>query len=183
MALNTRGPTVVGVFSDRDQLRRAVEELRRAGFREEQIAVATHLEEETAGGTDILQRKSYKEEGAAVGAISLGVLGGVAGALAVVLIPGFGPILVGTLLEAVLGGALAGIIVGGVLGWLIGLSVPEEEARYYLQEFRAGHSIVTVRAGDRRRLARDILFSFGAHDFESRGQKGGPEPSEKDLAA
>ena len=46
---------------------------------------------------------------------------------------------------------------GGLVGTLIGLGIPEEEARQYHSEFEAGRTIVTVQAGDRYQEAVAVL--------------------------
>src|SRR5207244_13478774 len=105
-------------FEDRRQAERFVAELKRAGFKDEELGVLTpHAVSHPV------------EEGAAAGAVTGGALGAVAGAVATGLIPGVGPVIAAGLLAGVLGGGAAGAATGGVLGALIGLGVPEEEAR------------------------------------------------------
>jgi hypothetical protein len=161
--VNRNKSTAVGAFGDRGQLESAVRRLRSAGFDNEQIGVAVHLEEDSAGGTSIAETKSNLEEGLVIGGVIGAVLGGLAGAAALGLIPGLDPFLPGGILEAVAGGALAGILVGAIIGGLIGLSMPEEEERCYEEEFRVGHGIVTVTAPGRQQEATDILRENGAH--------------------
>jgi len=57
----------------------------------------------------------------------------------------------------ILTGAVTGMAGGGLLGTLIGLSVPEEDARAYEKEFHSGRTVVTVQAGDRAEVAEAIL--------------------------
>jgi hypothetical protein len=57
----------------------------------------------------------------------------------------------------VLGGAAAGATAGGVLGALLGLGIPEEQARQYEQEFLAGRTVVVVQAAGRAAEALAIL--------------------------
>ena len=54
-----------------------------------------------------------------------------------------------------------------MFGALVGEGVPENEARYYDQEFRSGRSIVTVRADGRYDEAQNTLRRFGAYDVHS----------------
>src|SRR2546421_8405330 len=140
--------TVVGVFEDRAAAERAIEELRQAGFNDDQIG---YVVRDNRGTTDTVPggQKTLAGEGAATGAISGGVVGGVLGAAAALLIPGFGPAIAGGILATTLGGAAIGAAAGGIIGALTGLGVPEEEARYYQREFEAGRTIVTVKAGNR----------------------------------
>ena len=167
----TERQTVVGVFNDRREAERAVQELHQAGFRDDQIGYAAHGGEGMEGGTD-WQTAGPGEagEGAAKGAVSGGLIGGILGALATGLIPGIGPVIAGGLLAGILGGAAVGAAGGGLLGALVGsMGVPEEEARYYDDEFKAGRTIVTVKSNGRYDEARAILQRFGAYDVESRG--------------
>jgi len=85
------------------------------------------------------------------------------------LIPGIGPVVAGGILATALGGAAIGAAAGGLLGALTDMGVPEEDARYYDNEFQSGRTIVTVQAGNRSQEAWDILRSFGARDASNRG--------------
>jgi hypothetical protein len=58
----------------------------------------------------------------------------------------------------------ASAAVGTVLGALIGLGIPEEESQFYESEFKAGRTLVTVRAGSRNEDAWRILRRHGAHE-------------------
>jgi len=102
------------------------------------------------------------------GAIAGAGIGGLIAAAASLLIPGFGPVVAGGILATVLGGAAVGAAAGGILGALMGLGVPEEEARFYEGEFNEGRILVTVKAGDRYSEARDVLLRNGAYDIEDR---------------
>ena len=175
----TNRPTVVGVFEDRDDAERAVEALHRAGFRDDHIDFAAHGGAAPAGGTAV-GRGSEAGEGAAKGAFGGGIIGAILGALATGLIPGIGPVIAGGLLAGIVGGAAVGAAGGGLLGALTGsMGVPEEEARYYDGEFRAGRTIVTVRADGRYSEAQSILRRSGAYDVENRRLEaaGGPRAS------
>ncbi|HEX6479133.1 MAG TPA: hypothetical protein VF043_09835 [Ktedonobacteraceae bacterium] len=154
----TRRTTVVGVFDNDDQARRAIDALKHAGFRDDQIGfIRRHAD----GGTDTGTR-------VASGVVGGGVLGGVLGAAASLLIPGLGPAIAGGILAATLGGAAIGAAAGGIIGALTDIGVPEEEARYYQGEFEAGRVIVTVRADGREQEARNILRQYGARDATDR---------------
>src|SRR5918911_1753854 len=162
-------PTVVGVFHNRDDAERAVDELHRAGFRDDQIGFAARGGETMEGGRTIAEGGTGEAgEGAAKGALGGGILGGILGALATGLIPGIGPVIAGGLLAGILGGAAIGAAGGGLLGALTGsMGVPEEEARYYDQEFQSGRTIVTVRADGRYDEAQRILREYDAYDVTS----------------
>ena len=165
--VTTERPVVVGVFSDRRELQMAVDELRREDFSEEQIGVAAHGEQ-TAGGTS-LEEGETASEGAASGAVTGGVIGGLAGAAAVGVIPGIGPVLAAGALAGILGGAVVGAAAGGLVGALVGMGVPEEESRHYETQFRAGNSILTVKADGRQKEVYTILRRYGAMEMEGPG--------------
>jgi len=158
--------TVVGVFRDRDAAERAIDTLRHNGFRDDDIGFVMRDHEGNEGDTE---RGSHAGEGAVSGILAGAGIGGIIAAAASLLIPGFGPVIAGGILATVLGGAAIGAAAGGILGALVGMGVPEEEARYYEGEFNEGRILVTVKAGDRYQAARDILRREGAYDVEDRG--------------
>jgi hypothetical protein len=96
-------------------------------------------------------------------------------AVAAGLIPGIGPIIAGGALMALLASAGAGATVGTVLGALVGLGVPEDEAKYYEGEFSSGRTLVTVRADTRAAEAWEILNRHGAYDYDRRSTATGVE--------
>lgn len=159
--------TVVGVFTDRTQAEQAINELRHAGFSDDEIGFILRGNP-AMEGTAQNETGSDTETGAVAGVVSGGVVGGILGAAASLLIPGFGPAIAGGILAATLGGAAIGAAAGGIIGALTGLGVPEEEARYYQGEFEAGRTIVTVKAGNRYQEALDILRNNGAYDVSTR---------------
>ena len=148
MAVRDQISAVIATFKDRNTARCYVAELKRAGFRDDEIGVLS------PGGAD---SPDVTEEGAAAGALTGGALGALAGAVATGLIPGVGPVLSAGLLAGVLGGAAAGAATGGIFGALISQGVPEEEARRYEQEFLRGRTLVVVQACERGGEALDIL--------------------------
>jgi uncharacterized protein (TIGR02271 family) len=158
--------TVVGVFEDRVRADQAVADLKRAGFRDDQIGVAMRHTEGAAGtaATD----DTYAGEGATAGVLTglgLGALAGL-GVLSGV-IPVVGPAIAAGTLGVILSNAAAGAAVAGLAGALIGYGIPEEEAKYYHGEFEAGRTIVTVQADGRYDEALAILRRHGGYDMSS----------------
>jgi hypothetical protein len=155
----------VGVFADRDGAERAVADLRRAGFREEEVGVLARTPEvERQEGRRADCSTAHAAEGAGVGVLVGASLGGLtAGAGAV---PGAAA------------GGLAGVAgagaLGGVVGALIGLGVPEAEARYYRQELEAGRTLVAVQADGGYEQACAILRPHGGRVGESPLGNAGP---------
>jgi hypothetical protein len=157
--------TAVGVFESRGQAEAAVDELNRAGFRDDQIGFVTpDGERAAAGGTEV----DNTAGGAAAGAVTGGVVGSLIGAAVALLIPGVGPVLAGGVLASALGGAALGAATGGLLGALAGLGISDEEARYYEGEFQSGRTLVTVQAPDRYDEAVAILRRFKSYDYTGR---------------
>jgi len=141
-----RVTTAVGVFSNYNRAEDAVEALRQAGFRRDQInlIVRDRKKARRRAKTDVPE--THMEEGALTGAITGGIAGSLLGVLATVALPGVGIFLVTPVAAALLGGAATGAATGGLLGGLIGLGIPEEEARVFAHQLRAGHIIITVRS-------------------------------------
>lgn len=165
----TQRSTVVGVFEDRRHADKAVNDLRKAGFRDDQIGVAMrHDATATGTATDATDADSHADSGAIAGVLTglgLGTLAGL-GVLSGV-IPVIGPAIAGGTLGIILSNAAAGAGIAGLVGALIGAGVPEHEARYYQSEFEAGRTIVTVTADGRSDEATAILRRHGAYDINS----------------
>jgi len=170
------GSTVIGVFEDRRHADQAINELRRAGFREDQIGVAMRHDAGTtaasAGTADSTTDETDSEAGtgALAGALTGAGLGALAG-LGVLsgVIPVIGPAIAGGTLGIILSNAAAGAGIAGLVGALVGAGIPEHEAQYYQGEFEAGRTIVTVYADDRRDEAEATLRRHGAYDMNARG--------------
>lgn len=105
---------------------------------------------------------SRQREDEATGAVTGGIVGGVIGVAAGLLLPFIGPAIAGGAVIAALGGAALGAVAGSFLGVFVSMGVPEEQARQYEQEFKAGRTIVTVKTDDRQQDALDILNRNGA---------------------
>jgi len=168
--------TIVGVFDDRLQADRAIDELRRAGFRDDQIGVAMRYDAGSAtmgDAADDVGATAADDTHAGTGAVT-GVVAGLGlGALAGLgvlsgVIPVIGPAIAGGTLGIVLSNAAAGAGVGGLVGALAGAGVPEDEANYYQGEFESGRTIVTVHPAGRADEAMTVLRRYGAYDMGSR---------------
>ena len=164
----TQDSIAIGVFHDSEQARHAIDELKSAGYSENEIgflarASATGLEDDTMSS-------------AATGAVEGGILGGVLGAAAALLIPGFGPAIAGGILLATFGAAGIGAFAGSIIGTLVSIGVPEEEARHYQRELEKGRTIVTVKANSGYDDVIAIMRSNGAIDAKIRYSEFNAEP-------
>ncbi len=161
-ARNTQPATVVGLFHSRSDAEKAVMELKRAGFRDDHVSlVGKHVEGEVR--EDDTMAGTGAATGAAVGAgtaalVSLGMSFGV--------IPVIGPILAVGPLAAALISAAGGLAAGTFIGALVGLGIPEHEARYYEGEVKSGRYLVAVKAETRCNEAWAILERLGAYRYE-----------------
>jgi hypothetical protein len=154
---------ITGIFTSRVRAEQATDELIRSGFAPEDVSL---LMSESTQGREFAVKKSTKApEGAAAGATIGGVLGATAAGLAAVAsltVPGLAIVAAGPLVAA-LTGLGAGAAAGGVTGALIGLGIPEHEAKFYHKEIEKGGILVGVYThSDRVELARDILNAAGA---------------------
>jgi len=104
--------------------------------------------------------------GAASGGVVLGTVTGLIG-LASLTIPGLGLFLVGGPLAVALGDALAGGAVGAVAGALMGMRIPDHQAKQYEQRLRQGAILVSVHAREEGELnqAMTIMAGAGASDL------------------
>ncbi|HTU16962.1 MAG TPA: hypothetical protein VMG10_02770 [Gemmataceae bacterium] len=167
---NANRTTVAGVFQDQSAAQKAVAELRRVGFAENEIGVLTR-EAQRPAARDKAESGSLATNvgaGAATGAIT-GASVGALWALGIVTIglPAVGPVIAGGILASVLASAAGTAAAGGIIGALVGLGVPEEHAKTYEGEFRAGRTIVTVQTEDRYREAENILHDHGAFNIHT----------------
>src|SRR5947207_9425806 len=117
-----------------------IRNLQAAGFSGNDISV---LMADKAGTRDFaVQHNTKAPEGAATGAGTGAVLGGALGWLAgigALAIPGLGPFIAAGPIMAALGGAAVGGTAGGLTGALVGLGIPEYEAKQYDSKLRQGN--------------------------------------------
>jgi hypothetical protein len=157
--------TIIGVFEDQAHAQAAVSELRRLGFREDQIGVLSHnrgTDTKTAATKD---KVSHVAEGAGVG-VAAGAGVGALWALGIAagMLPAIGPVIAGGILASVLASAAGTAAAGGVLGALVGLGIPEEEAHYYEGEFKSGRTLVSIRADGRYDEAMAVVRRHHGYD-------------------
>ena len=154
---------VTGLFRARPDAERAVEDLVHYGWSRDDISLL--MSDATRGREFGLAMATKAPEGAATGATIGGVLGAVAAglvALGVIVVPGLGLVAAGPIL-ATLAGLGAGAAAGGLTGALVGLGIPEHEAKFYNEEIERGGILVGVYShSDRGDQARKLLEAAGA---------------------
>ena len=163
----------IAVFRTRDEADRALGELQSAGFERDYLGIVGRDADGKArkeGGD------TYAEEGAVAGvAAGAGVAGLVSLGMSFGVIPVIGPVLAVGPLAAALLSAIGGAAAAGLAGGLIGWGIPEDEAKYYEDEVKAGRYLATVRTGDRYDEAGDILSRSGGYTRETAGMGTGTQ--------
>src|SRR6195256_1417449 len=145
----SKNTAVFGIYPTRTAVESAITALHTAGFRATDLSI---LMPENIGNKDIATEKNTKSpEGAATGAASGAVIGGALGWLAgigALAIPGLGPFIAAGPIVAALAGAGAGGAVGTLTGALVGLGIPEYEAKRYESFLNKGGALLAVHADD-----------------------------------
>jgi hypothetical protein len=166
--------SVFGLFHSDAALGRAVDGLKAAGFRDEDLSA---LLPDTKTTRAFAHEKHTKApEGAAAGATAGVLTGGTVGlllGLGAITIPGLGAFLAAGPIIAALAGAGAGGAVGTLTGALIGMGIPEYEARRYESFVHSGGMLISVHADDEQwaHKAKSILDGFGATDIGDSKEK------------
>jgi hypothetical protein len=146
--------TVAGVFASAEQANRAVDELKRAGLRDEEIGVVPGRAEGGEGPGCRSESGVTVGTGAGAGLLAGAALGGLAGGLP---------------------GMVAAGVAGGLLGTFIDLGIPEDAACFYRDETEAGRTVVLVRSAGRSAEVADLLRRHGAQEVRLTAASAGPE--------
>ena len=147
-----------------------VNDLKSAGFSSEEISV---LLPDKTGTRDFAHEQNTKlPEGAATGGVAgMGagaILGWLAG-IGTLAIPGVGPFIAAGPIMAALGGASVGGATGGIIGALVGMGIPEYEAKLYDGKIRGGNALISVHTenSEQVKTAKEIYKRAGAEDIKS----------------
>ena len=136
---------IVGVFDTERETVNAVEGLKRQGYRSDQISIIAKDKEEISS---LIEETGAKVPvGVGVGAATGGALGGAGGILlgmGALAIPGIGPFIAAGPIVVGLTGLAVGVGAGGLVGGLIGLGIPEDEAKGYNEYLQDGKILVLV---------------------------------------
>ena len=180
-----KNTAVFGIYPTYESVERAVDALRAAGFRTTDISV---LFPQNVGTKDFAHEKGTKApEGATTGASTGAVVGGTLGwltGIGALAIPGLGPFIAAGPIMAALAGAGVGGAVGGVTGALIGMGIPEYEAKRYEGRVTKGGILLSVHSDDSdwTRRAKEVLERTGAEDISSTGEtKGDSQNTDKPM--
>lgn len=162
--------SVICIANSEVQASNIVDRLNLGGFSNNDISV---LFPDKTGTRDFAHEKGTKApEGAVAGASAGAVAGGAVGWLVgagALMVPGVGPLLAAGPIAAALGGVAIGGAVGGVSGALIGMGIPEYEAKRYEGKVKDGNILISVHTedGDEIKRAKDIFKEANADDISS----------------
>jgi uncharacterized membrane protein len=84
-------------------------------------------------------------------------------------IPGVGPLIAAGPIMAALSGVALGGAVGGISGALIGMGIPEYEAKNFEGKLKGGRCLVSVHSenSDETSIAKQIFEQSGAEDIST----------------
>lgn len=174
MNMNVKGKkSVFALFQSRIEVENAVDSLKAAGFRHSDISV---LLPEMGDTKNFAHEKGTKApEGTTTGATAGALVGGGLGwlvGIGTIAIPGLGPFIAAGPIMAALAGAGVGGAVGGLSGALIGMGIPEYEAKRYAGLVERGGFLISVHVDDSdwQRKAKDILEAQGGEDISTSGE-------------
>jgi hypothetical protein len=165
--------SVYGLYQDRTSVEEAINALKHGGFRNVDISV---LFPHNQGSKDFAINKETKApEGAVTGGGSGAIIGGTLGWLAgigLLAIPGIGPFIAAGPIMAILAGVGVGGTVGSIVGALVGLGMPEYEAKRYEGRIKEGGILVSVHCDSAEwvKRAKTLLENTGADDIASAGE-------------
>ena len=150
-----------------------MQQLKNSGFSGNDISV---LMADKSGTRDFAHEHNTKAPegtvtGVGAGALVGGALGWLAG-IGALAIPGLGPfIAAGPIMAALSGAAVVGTL-GGVAGALIGMGIPEFEAKRFEGRIKSGSSLISIHCDDSDEVSRakEICENAGADDITVGGE-------------
>src|SRR5688572_16722380 len=148
------------IAENRAQAETIVDGLKNAGFASSEISVLMADKETTREFAE--DQDTTVPESAATGAgagVGFGAVMGWLAGIGTLAIPGAGPFIAAGPIMAALSGAAVGAAVGGIAGALIGMGIPEFEARRYEGKVLQGNILISIHTenAEEIRTARRIL--------------------------
>jgi len=159
--------TVIGVFNNRDQAEKAVNQIRDAGISNNEISIVARREVFNRNKGDDHEAGSFFDQNVTTGAATGGTLGGLAGLMVgagALAIPGIGPVLAAGPIAA----GLSGVAAGGLAGSLVDMGIPEDRGEHYEQEVGKGGILAVVETDDDKISdVGSFMRDNGARDVET----------------
>ncbi len=165
--------SVYGIFDSVMAAENGVSALKNAGFAASDVSALLPEGDQTKQFA--IEKGTKAPDGATAGGASGAILGGALGWLAGIgslAIPGVGPLIAAGPIMAALAGASLGTAVGALSGALIGLGIPEYEAKRYEGRIAKGGVLVSVHCSSNERCdhAKMILEDADASDISSHSE-------------
>ncbi len=172
--MSDKNIAVFGIYSTRIDVERASDALNTAGFPAADISVL--MPSSLNGAVDMgIEANTKAPEGTVGGFAAGGAIGSAVGVLAglgLIMIPGVGPLLAAGPLVAGLAGLGVGSAVGGIAGALIGMGLPEYEAKRYAEHVQDGAILLSVHCDTPGEVlrAKEVVLASGAEHVKSSGE-------------
>ena len=162
-----------------EQANRIIDSLKAAGFSNNDISVL--FPDKTTTKNFAHEKSTKAPEGAVAGAgtgLAVGATLGWLAGIGMLAIPGLGPFIAAGPIMAALSGAAVGGTVGGLTGALVGMGIPEFEAKRYEGRIKGGNILISVHSesGDKTSQAKRIFEGAGAEDISSAHESGTGHP-------
>lgn len=173
--------TVLGIFQNHTDAKKAIQELDNAGLDPKDLSVVMKNREE--GNARANSTGANIASSAVTGGTTGAVMGGIAGLLmgiGAVTIPGVSALFVAEPLASLFGlsgataitlsGVFIGAAAGGIIGALIGLGMPEEEAAQYEEQVKAGGILLAIPVhgtGTLMKRVKRMLQMHHAHQIKT----------------
>lgn len=170
MTENNKKLVVLGIYTSIAAADVAVERFKTAGFSNTDISALLPEGDQTK---EFAHQKGTKApEGATTGGATGALLGGTLGWLVGVgslAIPGVGPLIAAGPIMATLAGIGVGTTVGALSGALVGMGIPEYEAKRYEGRVKDGGVLVSIHcsSSEKKENAIDVFEQTGASDISS----------------
>lgn len=185
--------SVFGIIKNEDDAQRTISHLESAGFATEDISIIfpEKLKAMRTSTKDLgakksksglgLEKHTKAPEGASTAAAAGGLVGGSLGLLAgigAISIPGLGAFIAAGPLMAALSGSAIGGSLGLFVGALVGMGIPEYEAKHYQDSLNAGNFLISVHTenNDELNKATKILKSEGVDSISNSMEKTSSKP-------
>lgn len=172
------------IVRDQTQADQIIHHLKQIGFVDENISLLMRNganQSETNPSSNVgLEQGTKAAEGAVAGVTLGGVIGGAVGLLAgigTLSVPGLGALIAAGPIMAALSGSAVGGSVGLFTGSLVGLGVPEVEAKLYEERLQEGGVFIAVHCKTDGELARveEIYKKHGAEKVGTATEKSNDE--------
>lgn len=180
---------VFGIIKKEEDAQRVVDHLKEVGFPSSNISIV-FADQRKASGLSVSQadenisetsgvgyeKNTKAPEGASSAATAGGIIGGSIGLLAglgAISLPGLGAFIAAGPIMAALSGSAIGGSLGLFIGALVGMGIPEYEAKHYQDSLNAGNFLISIHTENAEELnkAYEILKKEGVEDISHSMEK------------